>query len=453
MTLVLSTTAVLGLARYLVGAPADVPLDVAGDFVVRVAPCDTDVGGVHLRLTRPVELRVDPPRTVEVRAEEHRNVPVFRADAAPWMWDAKLKGVLTREATTPARNRLRPDSVVAHLDAPDGPVLELGKDYAFDGTWGTLGCVEGGRVGENSTLYFDYAYDLSRIDAVAALLDGTVALIEGVPDIATPRPPDLPEGAARIANVSVPGRLERLMSENLYPILEDAYPEPERAVPSMAERLLPATMAKLRSGEPLKILAWGDSVTVGTFVPDPATQRWQEQFVARLKARFPKATIELDTAAWGGRNMRSFLDEPPGSEFNYREKVLGSGADLIVMEFVNDLGLDPAGVESQYGERLAELRQAGIEWAILTPHYIMPEWMGMTSERGGDAGDPRPYVAGVRAFCAKHDVALADAALRWGRLWRQGIPYMTLMHNAINHPDERGMKLFADALMELFPPE
>ncbi len=39
----------------------------------------------------------------------------------------------------------------------------------------------------------------------------------------------------------------------------------------------------------------------------------------------------------------------------------------------------------------------------------------------------------------------------WSRNWREGIPYTTLELNAINHPDERGMKLFADALMALFP--
>jgi hypothetical protein len=41
--------------------------------------------------------------------------------------------------------------------------------------------------------------------------------------------------------------------------------------------------------------------------------------------------------------------------------------------------------------------------------------------------------------------------LRWGRLWRQGIPYRTLLLNGINHPDIRGMQLFADSLMWLFP--
>ena len=54
-------------------------------------------------------------------------------------------------------------------------------------------------------------------------------------------------------------------------------------------------------------------------------------------------------------------------------------------------------------------------------------------------------------FDLQHWIALADASRRYGRLWRQGIPYSSLMLNSINHPDARGMKLFADALMELFP--
>jgi len=99
---------------------------------------------------------------------------------------------------------------------------------------------------------------------------------------------------------------------------------------------------------------------------------------------------------------------------------------------------------------LADFRRIGAEWIILTPHYVRPDWMGLDREQQIDE-DPRPYVAGLRRFAAKHQVALADASLRWGRLWRQGLPYRTLLVNGINHPDARGMKLFADSLMALFP--
>ena len=209
-------------------------------------------------------------------------------------------------------------------------------------------------------------------------------------------------------------------------------------------------MEKLRSGQPLRILAWGDSVTVGTYLPDWEHQRWQEQFVTRLRTRFPKAQIELVTEAWGGRNTGSYLAEPPGSEHNYGEKVLARKPDLIVSEFVNDAGMNEAQVEQHYGKLLADFKAIGAEWIILTPHYVRPDWMGLTQELEID-DDPRAYVKGLRQFAAKHQLALADASLRYGRLWRQGIPYSTLMLNSINHPDARGMSLFADSLIGLFP--
>ena len=112
----------------------------------------------------------------------------------------------------------------------------------------------------------------------------------------------------------------------------------------------------------------------------------------------------------------------------------------------------PAGnIVGEEGKAWAPLYDVlNAEWIILTPHYVRPDWMGLDRERDIDQ-DPRPYVAGLRQFAAAHPVAVADAALRYGRLWRQGLPYSTLMLNSINHPDGRGMKIFADALMELFP--
>jgi hypothetical protein len=76
--------------------------------------------------------------------------------------------------------------------------------------------------------------------------------------------------------------------------------------------------------------------------------------------------------------------------------------------------------------------------------------MGLTKQYDID-DDPREYVKFLRNFTSKNKIPLADASLRYGRLWRQGIPYNTLMKNNINHPDARGMKIFADALMALFP--
>jgi len=153
---------------------------------------------------------------------------------------------------------------------------------------------------------------------------------------------------------------------------------------------------------------------------------------------------------WGGRTTTAYRKEPPGSPRNYAEKVLALKPDLIVSEFINDASMNEAAVLENYGEILKDFKTVGAEWVILTPHYSRADWMGLRQEREIDQ-DPRPYVQGLRLFAENNRVALADASLRWGRLWRQGLPYSTLLMNNINHPDERGMKLFADALMELFP--
>ena len=39
---------------------------------------------------------------------------------------------------------------------------------------------------------------------------------------------------------------------------------------------------------------------------------------------------------------------------------------------------------------------------------------------------------------------------RYGRLWRQGIPFLTLMENGINHPNKNGHQIFAESLISLF---
>jgi lysophospholipase L1-like esterase len=415
----------------LAGAPA---VDLAGDWSIKVG------------LDPAVTLTVAPAVAVDVRDEAHDRLPLYDEHAAGWARGAKLRGVAALECT--ARFMLDPASVHFKSAKGDGPELTRGVDYQIDLEWGTFGRLPGASLNEKSVVWADYRYGQCRIDTVVLDAAGHAALRVGQPHVAVPRPPQLEAGDQPLANLWIPGRTAGLTGANLFPITETAYPEPPRPDPTVAEKLIPATMAKLRAGGHVRILAWGDSVTDGMFAG--AENRWQVQFVKRLSARFPQAQIELLHLGWGGRNTDSFLAEPPGSPWNYQEKVLGAKADLIVSEFVNDAYMNRAQVEARYSKLQADFKATGSEWIILTPHYVRPDWMALTKERDCD-DDPRPYTKALREFAAAHQVALADASLRWGRLWRQGVPYTTLLLNAINHPDARGMKLFADALMALFP--
>ena len=65
----------------------------------------------------------------------------------------------------------------------------------------------------------------------------------------------------------------------------------------------------------------------------------------------------------------------------------------------------------------------------------------------------RSYVTFLREFCERNGVALADAAARYGQLWRKGIPFTTLMVNAVNHPNTAGMQILAESVLVLFDGE
>ncbi|RLS29969.1 MAG: SGNH/GDSL hydrolase family protein [Planctomycetota bacterium] len=435
--------AVLLAGRVLVAAAGSVEsparVEIVDDWTIRVT-LPTAQGPLCATFV------IDHPDTMVVSGEKHERLPEFNAAAAPWGKGAVLAGVRAAECTV--TGSLDPQSVVVRTGpSDDSKTLQQGKDWEADLEWGTIGRVAGGGIAVEQPVWIDYRHTPRRIDSVVLGEDCSLRLLRGAPHIVLCEPPAIAPGSSRLANISISGPIAALSPNCLFPILETSYPEPDPDLPPQALARLPETLRRLRSGEKLRILAWGDSVTT--------YGRWQQMFVDGLKDRFQDADIELITEAWGGRNTGSYLAEPPGSLHNFSEQVLGQQPHLVVSEFVNDAGLSPAEVASRYGQLLDDFRGIGAEWIILTPHYVMPAWMGpgfVAKEQREIDDDPRPYVAGLRDFTANHPehVALADAALRYGRLWRQGIPYLTLMENNINHPNVAGHRIFSDALLALF---
>lgn len=433
MPLRLAAAILLAAAAALAQAPPSFTL--AGDWDVLVS-----VSGVN-----PQTVRVAPVALLSVTAERYDDLPLFNPKAGGWVRGAQLKGVKAQETTSPFLVDV-PSFTLRAGPEPGSTLFIKDTDYTIDPDWGTFGRLPNGRIQPGQPVFATYRHAQTRLDAIVLSPNGRISIQQGEPRAAAPAVPPLEPGNRHLGNIYLPGLLPRLSNDNFFPILEQSFPEQVLPLSPTIQRLT----HRLNAGHSIRILAWGDSVTDGVYLPNKNTQRWQEQFVARLRARFPKARIELLTEAWGGRNTGSYLAVPPGNPHNYRETVLALKPDLVVSEFVNDAGLKPHQVQERYASLLTDFRSIGAEWIILTPHYVRPDWMNLASQRDID-DDPRPYVAGLRQFAASHDVALADASLRYGRLWRQGIPYNALMLNAINHPDARGMRLFADALMALFP--
>lgn len=429
-----------------VGDPIAAHVTLAGDWMLDVAV--TAPSGTSLKAVFPI----DPPPIVKVFDERCGAFPDYQPQAwGGWQKGYALKGVKAAECSV--MGALDPLSlIITDAPRPAATAYAKGRDYEAELDWGSAGRLTTGAIKAGQAVYLSYRYALQRIDTVALSADGNSLLLKkGVPDVGMPKPPALAVGERAVVNVYVTGRLRKLGPDQLFPITETAFPEALAAQDKgAADRLLPKTLAKLRRGEKLRILAWGDSVTEASFLPDPERNRWQAQFIARLKAKYPHADITLVTEAWGGHNTNDYLAEPAGAVHNYKERVLGAKPDLILSEFVNDAWLKRDVVRERYGSFLADFNGIGAEWIIITPHYIRPDWMGLASQRNID-DDPRDYVTALREFAATNQVALADVSRRYGRLWRQGIPYLTLMGNNINHPEPAGMTIFADSLINLFP--
>ena len=359
-----------------------------------------------------------------------------------WAKGTRLRQLQTLEPGrgTPAHGAVVPDSIVVRQR---DRVLVPGQDYLVDPEWGSLGVAPGSSVAPGDAVTVDYDYSLRRIDSRIHSADGRTTIREGKPHLTTPLPPPLEPGEVRVENLFVDYHSDGTDAD-VYPIQESAA---QAATGTTAGRI-PRTLAKIRAGGPVKIVCWGDSVTVGGDASSPST-RYASVFERRLQAKYADAKIKVEIIAVGGSNSRQWLwpERFRGLEGCDWHRIAQARPDLVTIEFVNDASLSPSAVEEVYGEILRRLQEIGAEVILITPHFTMPKMMGFRSLREPDG---RPYVLALWKFAESHGLALADASARWEHLFKEGIPYVTLLVNGINHPDDRGHAIFADELMRCF---
>ena len=385
-------------------------------------------------LVEDMKIRVDgklfsvkPPEVIAVKQEKHDYFPVFNP-----------KKVWYLSGTSPRENTFGTLVGMTVRQTPDGASAEEGKDYLLSRKDNRIGRSPGSKL--KPPVYLSYEFHGQRLDSVIKNASGELEYRSGFPAGLMPHMPELRPGEQRIVNIYLPPGCKKLTSKNLYPIDEKNVSSNKE----VADELLPRTLKKLRNGETLKILAWGDSVTEG-YRKLNSRDRWQEQFVRRLEERFPKAKIELITNAWGGHNTSQFMSAPKSdSRHYYPDSLLRGNPDLIISEFVNDSWHDAKTFDRIYPRLLKDFRAANAEWIVIAPHHIK----GISNVDGNDS---RPYVRMLRKFAKTNRIALADVSDRYSRLHNAGIPFLTLMVNDYNHPDARGMKIYADTLMDLFP--
>jgi len=408
---------------------AVIPLDKPG-MGVRVEAGKYIVRGKAVDVPAAVELVVEPASRVVVASEEH-----VLGDEQPGTWHlgtalAKTLGPVDTGTRLPYA--IDPASVRVHAE---GKVYQEGKDYLLDHDWGGISRLPDGSIGAGQKVGIDYAVFLERVDTIQVSKAGVVSIKTGkaVPILA--RAPRADQGCTSIASIYIPYRMAKIAADNIYPM--PAKDITWRSfVKASGRDYLSNTLGMLREGKPVTVVCWGDSVTSGGS-PSSHDKCYVELFRQRLKKAYPKAPINLINAGIGGSNTDS-------RRAGYEKEVLSLNPDLITVEYVNDAGMSAEKIAANCAEFInkARARNPKVEFIIITPHNIMPQWMGNFPVS----------IPAMRKAAADNKVAVADAANIWENLRAVGIPYMTLEANGINHPDDLGHEFFAACLMRLMSP-
>jgi len=420
-------------------------LEITAQGATIIVPSgNSEIGGKTVTVKDRAALPIAPAPVLSATAEALK----LSADKpAGWAKGTRLRACNARDVN--ASGSFVPGSLEIRI-SKDGDVLKEGDDYLVDPAWGHVGLGPKSRVTAEDTVFATYRYSLLRMDTVQVSADGKASLKQGEPHISAPVPPDADPGCTAIAHVFVDYRASEVTADAIYPIIEHA----SQAVTASTAGRIPKTLAKLKAGQPVTIVCWGDSVTAGGNASKPEL-RYVDAFAAGLRTRFPQSKIDVQNISAGGSNSRQWLDPEKfpykglhGAEKPSRfENVFAAKPDLVTIEFVNDAGMNAEQVEETYSEILRRLEPTGAEVILITPHFTMLKMMGFKTMREAER---RPYVLALREFAEKHHLALADAAARWEHLAKEGLPYLTLLHNTINHPDDRGHRLFAEELWKCF---
>jgi len=405
-----------------------------------------DFNGTTVNVSKTV-LSIAPSPTTNISGETLElgaSVPSGYAVGTP-LAGCDAHGISAQHAFVPGSLVLRRKS--------DNLLLVQGSDYLLDSTWGHLGLGPSSRVNTTTPLAASYSVSRLRLDTIQISSSGVVSLKAGVESIATPQPPDPDSGQIVLAHVFVNYRDTTFTADSIYPIDATAADAPTATTHAGA---LPRIISKLKAGRAVTIVCLGDSVTAGSSASSTATD-YVSLFTAGLEARYPKAKITVIDVGEGGSNSNQWL-YPGKYPYNGQrganspanlKRVLAAKPDLVTIEFVNDAGFTTAQTNQNYRAILDRLAPTHAEIILLTPNFTMWSLMGFTSMRDTDQ---RPYVLALRRFAKRHGLALADAAARWQHLTSEGLPYLTLLANTVNHPDDQGHELYFEELMKCFAP-
>lgn len=194
------------------------------------------------------------------------------------------------------------------------------------------------------------------------------------------------------------------------------------------------TIADLKSGEPLRIVALGDSLTQGWMV-----RRGYVDFLnAMIKEKFANSRFVLINRGIPG-------DTAEGGLYRLEYDVLGENPDCVFIQFgLNDAfsGYSPGEYESLVEKIIMGIREAtAAEIILVTSSYI-----------GGNRENRivEEFYGRLENLARKYSLPIAKVHEYWKKRIGEDIEFRKLVQFDSVHPTEMGYLLMAEAIMQLF---
>jgi acyl-CoA thioesterase-1 len=194
------------------------------------------------------------------------------------------------------------------------------------------------------------------------------------------------------------------------------------------------TVSDLRSGCDVTIVAFGDSITAGYAVRHGFPYFWEEL----LKQRYPDAGIKLINSGVSGNTTIDGLARLDWDALAYRP-------DLITINF----GINDAAMCID----LEEFKENLMQMIMRTQAGPGSEILLLSSQPLVAPGFDRlviKYYDAVKDVAKAEEVGFVDVYAAWMERVNRGMPLSSFILPGLDHPNEEGYKIIAEALMEFF---
>ena len=229
-------------------------------------------------------------------------------------------------------------------------------------------------------------------------------------------------------------------------------------LPKVETAKFPKTMAKLNGGEKIKVLFYGDSITVGANSSghigyEPHAESYANMVKSYMQKRFPSATIDFKNNAVGGTDSNWGINKKTGlagidnieaAEGNHFEKrVLNENPDLLFIAYgMNDQKYDA----TEYKQNIKEMIK-GVRAKNPDVEIMLVSGMIANPETYFDNKDYEAYQNALLELSKDYEnIGVATVYNSVKSVYTKK-RFVDCTANNINHPNDYMMRVYAQTVL------